>query len=77
MVLQAQAKGGWKTHLGNRLGSTLLPSEVFLGCANVPGMFAAVKMVFAAMHSASSCTDAAPLGVLLERNRALFFSLPK
>lgn len=24
----ASAKGGWKTHLGNQLGSTLMPSEV-------------------------------------------------
>lgn len=38
MILQAQAKGGWETHLGNWLGSTLVPSEVLPGCENVPGI---------------------------------------
>lgn len=38
MILQAQAKGGWKMHLGNRFGSTLMPSEVLPGCENVPGI---------------------------------------
>lgn len=38
MVFQAQAKGGWKIHLGNQLGSTLMPSETLPGCENVPGI---------------------------------------